>query len=122
MTSEEFLAKFRIAFPELSAAPDERVLFFYSLAQDEMNAGVWANLYEQGILNLVAHMLVSKYGSDGNGLPNTTVQQEVTSKTVAKLSKGMAILFRKKSIWIFVILWRKSMSVKTYMTLFCWLK
>ena len=90
MTNNEFIAKFRIAFPELSAALDERVLYFYSLAQDEMNAGVWANLYEQGILNLVAHMLVGRYGSNGNGSPNTAVQQEVTSKTVAKLSKGMA--------------------------------
>lgn len=90
MTNEEFLSKFRIAFPELSAAPDERVLYFYSLAQNSMSATVWAKLYEEGILNLVAHMLTMKYGLNGNGLPITAVQQELTSKTVAKLSKGMA--------------------------------
>ena len=90
MTNEEFLSKFRIAFPELSAALDERVLYFYSLAQNSMSATVWSKLYEEGILNLVAHMLTMKYGLNGNGLPITAVQQEVTSKTVAKLSKGMA--------------------------------
>lgn len=86
----DFLEKFRIAFPELSSAPDERVLYFYELAQNSMSAPVWAKQYEEGILNLVAHMLVMKYGKDGNGLPITDVQQEVTSKTVGKLSKGMS--------------------------------
>lgn len=86
----DFLAKFRIAFPELSNAPDERVLYFYELAQNSMSATVWGKQYEEGILNLVAHMLVMKYGKDGNGLPITDVQQEVTSKTVGKLSKGMS--------------------------------
>lgn len=90
MINDEFLANFRIAFPELSAAPDERVLYFYKLAQNSMSARVWGNLYEEGILNLTAHMLVMRYGKDGNGEPTTGVQQEPTSKTVGKLSKGMA--------------------------------
>lgn len=90
MTNEEFLSKFRIAFPELSACPDERVTYFYELAQNSMSAKVWAAQYEEGILNLVAHMIVSRYGSDGNSTPNTTVQQDTTSKTVGKLSKGMS--------------------------------
>lgn len=86
----DFLEKFRIAFPELTEAPDERVLYFYELAQNSVSATVWGKQYEEGILNLVAHMLVMKYGKDGNGLPITDVQQEVTSKTVGKLSKGMS--------------------------------
>ena len=89
MTNEEFLSKFRIAFPELSKAPDERVLYFYELAQNSMAASVWAKQYQEGILNLVAHMLTLKYGLDGNGLPITAVQQEVTSKSIGKISKGM---------------------------------
>ena len=86
----DFLEKFRIAFPELADAPNERVLYFYELAQNSMSAPVWGKQYEEGILNLVAHMLVMKYGKDGNGLPISDVQQEVTSKTVGKLSKGMS--------------------------------
>ena len=74
MTNNEFIAKFRIAFPELSAAPDERVLYFYSLAQNSMSATVWAKLYEEGILNLVAHMLTMKYGLNGNGSPITAAR------------------------------------------------
>lgn len=89
MTNEEFLSNFRIAFPELSEAPDERVLYFYKLAQNSMSATVWAKQYEEGILNLVAHMLTMKYGTNGNGAPIVDVPQEVTSKTVGKLSKGM---------------------------------
>lgn len=85
----DFLQKFRIAFPELSTAPDERVLYFYELAQNSMSATVWARQYDEGILNLTAHLLTMKYGTDGNGAPITVVAQETTSKTVGKLSKGM---------------------------------
>jgi len=90
MNEQEFLNKFRIAFPELKNAPDERVLYFYSLAKNSMSAKYWAKLYEEGVLNLVAHMLVMRYGKDGNGEPVTEAPQEVTSKTIGKLSKGMA--------------------------------
>lgn len=86
----EFLQRFRVAFPELSAAPDERVQFFYELAQSSMSASVWAGQYIEGILNLTAHLLTMKYGLNGNGSPINTVQQETTSKTVGKLSKGMS--------------------------------
>lgn len=85
----EFLQKFRIAFPELSSAPDGRVLYFYELAQNSMSAPVWARLYEEGVLNLTAHMLTMKYGLDGNGTPIVVVQQEVTSKSIGKIAKGM---------------------------------
>lgn len=84
-----FLEQFRIAFPELATCPDERVEYFHSLAEKSMSASVWAAQYDEGILNLVAHMIVMRYGKDGNGSPITTVQQEATSKTVGKLSKGM---------------------------------
>ena len=84
------LEQFRLAWPELSNAPDERVEFFYGLAQNSMSASVWAAQYDEGILNLVAHMIVMRFGKDGNGSPITAVQQEATSKTVGKLSKGMA--------------------------------
>ena len=44
---------------------------------------------KEGVLNLIAHMLTLKYGLDGDGLPITAVQQEVTSKSIGKISKGM---------------------------------
>lgn len=91
MTDDEFLDDFRIAFDELNSAPDKRILFFYSLAQNQMSQKYWANLYKEGVLNLTAHFLTMKYGLDGNSTkPNLTVQQEVTSKTIGKLSKGMS--------------------------------
>lgn len=89
MTNDEFLINFRIAFPELSEAPDERLLYFFKLAKNSMSESVWAKQFEEGVLNLVAHMLVIKYGLNGNGSPINTVKQETTSKTVGKLSKGM---------------------------------
>lgn len=85
-----FLEQFRIAWPELSAVTDDRVEFFYKLAQNSMSAPVWGSLYDEGILNLVAHMIVIRYGKDGNGSPITNAPQEATSKTVGKLSKGMS--------------------------------
>lgn len=85
----DFLAQFRLAYPELSTAPDERVTFFYELAQNSMSASVWAAQYKEGILSLTAHMMTMKYGLNGNGTPINTVQQETTSKAIGKLSKGV---------------------------------
>ena len=85
----DFLSQFRIAYPELSTAPGERVTFFYELAQNSMSASVWAAQYKEGILSLTAHMMTMKYGLNGNGTPINTVQQETTSKAIGKLSKGM---------------------------------
>lgn len=84
-----FLEQFRIAFPELSEATDDRVLFFYGLAQKSISAKYWKQQYDEGILNLVAHMIVRKYGPTGNGNAITAVPQAATSKTVGKLSKGL---------------------------------
>ena len=84
-----FLEQFRLAWPELLNAPDERVEFFYGLAQNSMSASVWAAQYDEGILNLVAHMIVMRFGKEGNGSPITVVMQGKTSKTVGKLSVGM---------------------------------
>lgn len=84
-----FLEQFRMAWPELSAATDERVEFFHKLALNIMSASRWGNLFDEGILNLTAHLLVKRYGRDGNGNPITAVPQAATSKTVGKLSKGL---------------------------------
>lgn len=84
-----FLEQFRIAFPELSNATDERVEFFHKLALNAIAASRWGALYDEGLLNLVAHNLVTRYGKDGNGSPVTAVTQGKTSKTVGKLSVGL---------------------------------
>lgn len=84
-----FLEQFRLAWPELSAATDERVEFFYKLAQNSMDAKYWKNFYDEGILNLVAHMIVLRFGKTGNGAPVTNAPQGATSKTIGKLSKGL---------------------------------
>ncbi len=84
-----FLEQFRLYFPELSAATDERVNFFYGLAQKSMDAKYWKAQYDEGILNLVAHMIVFRFGKTGNGAPVTAVPQTATSKTIGKLSKGL---------------------------------
>lgn len=88
----KFLSSFRIAFPEFDNAPDERVLFFYGQAKNSISAKWWRKLYDDGVLYLTAHLLYMRYGADGNSKPITAVKQETTSKTVGKLSKGMASL------------------------------
>ena len=90
MTNNDFLAQFRLAYPELSTAPDERVIFFYELAQNSMSASVWAAQYKEGILSLTAHMMTMKYGLNGNGAPINTVQQETTSKAIGNYQKAWA--------------------------------
>lgn len=84
-----FLEQFRLYFPELSAATDDRVEFFFGLAQKSMDAKYWKGQYDEGILNLVAHMIVMRFGKTGKGEPVTAVPQTATSKTIGKLSKGM---------------------------------
>ena len=85
----DFLEQFRLAWPELSAATDERVMFFYGLAQNSMSAKHWGKLYQEGILNLTAHLLVLRFGTTGNGSPISRVPDQATSKTIGKLSKGV---------------------------------
>jgi len=85
----DFLEQFRLAWPELSAATDERVMFFYGLAQNSMSASRWGKCYQEGILNLTAHLLVMRFGPTGNGNPISNVPDQATSKTIGKLSKGV---------------------------------
>jgi hypothetical protein len=84
-----FLEKFRMYFPELSEAPDDRVVFFSDIAKNSISAKYWGNLYDEGLLNLTAHLLTSRFGKNGNGDPVTNAPQGATSKTVGKLSKGL---------------------------------
>lgn len=84
-----FLEMFRMYFPELSNAPDDRVTFFMNIAKNSISATRWGGLYDEGLLNLTAHLLTMRFGKDGNGSPITSAPQGATSKTVGKLSKGL---------------------------------
>lgn len=90
MTNEEFLKAFRNMFPEKSNADDDRVLFFYEIAQGRMSEKRWGKSYKEGILYLTAHLLHLKWGADGNTAQSADTKQEVTSKAIGKVSKGMA--------------------------------
>lgn len=90
MSNEEFLEAFRNMFPEFSNVTDSRALFFFDLAKNRMSEKRWGKLYKEGILYLSAHLLFVRWGKDGNTAQSGGAKQEVTSKSIGKLSKGMA--------------------------------
>lgn len=85
----DFLQQFRMYFPELSSATDERVLFFRDIADNTISASRWGKCYQEGLLNLTAHLLVKRFGPTGNGSPISSVPDQATSKTIGKISKGV---------------------------------
>lgn len=90
MSNEEFLEAFRNMFPEFSNVTDSRALLFFDLAKNRMSEKRWGKLYKEGILYLSAHLLFVRWGKDGNTAQSGGAKQEVTSKSIGKLSKGMA--------------------------------
>lgn len=90
MSDDEVLAQFRILFPEFDESDDERVKLFISLARNRINKAAWGKQYNEALLYLTAHLLAMRYGSNGNGSPVTSTSQEVTSKSIGKISVGLS--------------------------------
>lgn len=90
MTNQEFLEAFRNMLPEKEQADDSRVLMFYELAKNRMSEKRWGRQYKEGVLYLTAHLLHMRWGADGVTAQSFDAKQEVTSKAIGKVSKGMS--------------------------------
>lgn len=87
MTKEEMIAKFKIWYPQFADKPDLIISMAYDFAAKRIKENVWTNLYEEGFLALMAHIVYMRTGAkDGN--PIDTIPLTTTSKTVGKLSVG----------------------------------
>ena len=65
------VADFRAAFPEFAVAlySDATVIFWSTLAEKQISADSWGNLYTNGVFLLTAHMLkLSTLSASGGGL------------------------------------------------------
>lgn len=87
MTKEEMIAKFKVWYPQFADKPVDIISMAYDLANNRVKANIWTNLYEEGFMALMAHIIYMRTGAkDGN--PIETIPMTATSKTVGKLSIG----------------------------------
>lgn len=87
MTKEEMIAKFKVWYPQFADKPADIISMAYDLANNRVKANIWTNLYEEGFMALMAHIIWSRTGGkDGN--PIETIPMTATSKAVGKLSIG----------------------------------
>lgn len=87
MTKEEMIDKFKVWYPQFADKPVDIISMAYDLANNRVKANIWTNLYEEGFMALMAHIIWSRTGGkDGN--PIETIPMTATSKTVGKLSIG----------------------------------
>lgn len=87
MTKEEMIAKFKVWYPQFVDKPADIISMAYDFASNRVKANIWTNLYEEGFMALMAHIIYMRTGAkDGN--PIETIPMTATSKTVGKLSIG----------------------------------
>jgi len=72
MTEAEWLAEFRIMFPEYAPASDTLVLSRLPLALLRTPSDVWGSYYSYGVLYLWAHLLAMLPGSENMRLNDGT--------------------------------------------------
>lgn len=87
MTKEEMIAKFKVWYPQFADKPSDIISMAYDLANNRVKSNIWTNLYDEGFMALMAHIIyMHTGGKDGN--PIETIPMTATSKTVGKLSIG----------------------------------
>ena len=87
MTKEEMIAKLKVWYPQFADKPADIISMAYDLSNNRVKANIWTNLYEEGFMALMAHIIYMRTGAkDGN--PIETIPMTATSKTVGKLSIG----------------------------------
>lgn len=72
MTPAEYLAEFRIAFPEFAAATDTVVLTRIDLAILRTPENIWGNQTKWGVLYLTAHLMAMVPGGERMRLEDGT--------------------------------------------------
>lgn len=81
------IAKFKVWYPQFVDKPADIISMAYDFASNRVKANIWTNLYEEGFMALMAHIIYMRTGAkDGN--PIETIPMTATSKTVGKLSIG----------------------------------
>ena len=81
------IAKFKVWYPQFADKPADIISMAYDFASNRVKANIWTNLYEEGFMALMAHIIYMRTGGkDGN--PIETIPMTATSKTVGKLSIG----------------------------------
>ena len=81
----ELIEHFRIRYSEFEEVDDKTLSLFFLDAKKELSKSRWGNLYERGLLALVAHLLYLRNQSS-KGQPNNPI----ASKSVDSLSVGYA--------------------------------
>lgn len=87
MTKEEMIAEFKLWFPELADTDESIINLSYKLTSNAVKESVWTNLYEEGFLYRMAHIVKMRSGGKDGGAIDT-IPLTATSKTVGKLSIG----------------------------------
>lgn len=87
MTKQEMIKRFKIWYPQFANKPDLIISMAYDFADKRIKEGVWTNLYEEGFLALMAHIVYMRTGGKDDN-PIETIPLTATSKTVGKLSVG----------------------------------
>ena len=87
MTKEEMIAKFKTWYPQFADKPTNIIDIAYDFASNRVKSNIWTNLYDEGFMALMAHIIYMRTGAkDGN--PIETIPLTATSKSVGKLSIG----------------------------------
>lgn len=87
MTKEEMIAKFKIWYPQFADKPDEIISMAYDLANNRVKEGIWTNLYEEGFMALMAHIIYMRTGGKDGGMIEV-VPMQASSKSIGKISVG----------------------------------
>lgn len=91
MGDADFIKRFRLLFQEKKQVSDDVLLIYKEMAENRMSEKRWGKLYKEGLLYLVAHFIQMNGGDDGISEPGSfNAKQEVTSKSIGKISKGMS--------------------------------
>ena len=87
MTKEEMIAKFKTWYPQFADKPTNIIDMAYDFASNRVKSNIWTNLYDEGFMALMAHIIYMRVGGSDGG-PIEQIQLTATSKSVGKLSVG----------------------------------
>ena len=83
----ELIEHFKIRYPEFKEVDDKTLSLFFLDAKKELSQSRWGDLYERGLLALVAHFL---YLRNQNLINKGQAINPIASKSVDSLSVGYA--------------------------------
>ena len=81
------IAKFKTWYPQFADKPTNIIDMAYDFASNRVKSNIWTNLYDEGFMALMAHIIYMRTGG-ANGNPIESIPLTATSKSVGKLSIG----------------------------------